>query len=224
MIEVVCATRHTEGDFWSQSAIGQSLKRMACDTRIAACPAFANERGLPDVYNERIVADSDAEILLFAHDDVWLDDCFLADRILDGLRCFDVLGVAGNRRRLPRQPAWAFVDLDFNWDDKSSLSGRVGHGPDACGEILHFGDVPAECELLDGVLLAVRRSTLRMSGVRFDPRFKFHFYDLDFCRSARQCGLRLGTWPMAITHQSYGGFRTPQWEDGFRRYLDKWNE
>jgi len=84
------------------------------------------------------------------------------------------------------------------------------------------GPAPAECELLDGVFLAVKKSVLRARGVRFDPAFPFHFYDLDFCRTARQQGLRLGTWPICITHQSNGGFETAQWNAGYQAYLAKW--
>jgi GT2 family glycosyltransferase len=66
--------------------------------------------------------------------------------------------------------------------------------------------VPAACEILDDVLLAIRKSVLMEHDLRFDMRFDFHFYDLDFCREARESGLTLGTWPIAITHQSGGAF------------------
>jgi GT2 family glycosyltransferase len=60
--------------------------------------------------------------------------------------------------------------------------------------------------------------------VAFDTRFGFHFYDLDFCRTARAQGLRLGTWPIAITHQSGGAFADPRWQSGLQIYLDKWQD
>jgi GT2 family glycosyltransferase len=56
------------------------------------------------------------------------------------------------------------------------------------GEVVHFGASPADCELLDGVFLAARRSTLVAQGVCFDPQFDFRFYDMDLCRSARKEG------------------------------------
>ena len=61
-------------------------------------------------------------------------------------------------------------------------------------------------------------------NVRFDEQFTFDFYDMDFCRTAEQCGLRVGTWPIAITHASLGGLGTPSWSAAFRRYLEKWSE
>jgi GT2 family glycosyltransferase len=75
---------------------------------------------------------------------------------------------------------------------------------------------------MDGVFLAVKKATLLSHGLRFDPRFDFHFYDLDFCRTARDLGLRLGTWPIALTHQSRGGYNTPAWNEKARMYLEKW--
>lgn len=228
MIEIVSATRRSPDAFWAESALGRSLRRLARDTRLVPQVAFENRRGLSAVFNTRLDAGSPADWLVFVHDDVWLDDHFLAERVLDGLARFDIIGVAGNRRRLPGQPAWAFAGAKpqggFAWDAPEHLSGVVAHGRHPFGALSHFGPVPAACELLDGVFLAARRSRLQAAGVRFDERFDFHFYDLDFCRTARDRGLRLGTWPVALTHQSGGAFGTESWRQGYARYLDKWGE
>src|SRR5674476_443764 len=97
--------------------------------------------------------------------------------------------------------------------DRSNLSGRVAHGKNAFGPVSDFGPVPAECELLDGVFLATKKSHLKQNNVRFDAQFDFHFYDMDFCRSARKSGLRLGTWPIHLTHQSGGAFGSQSWKE-----------
>ena len=222
MIDVVSATRLSETDFWNTSALGISLRRLAHDGRLAARLAFANRRGLPEIYNARISAGGCSDMLVFVHDDVWIDDYFLADRVIEGLRHYDVIGVAGNRRKVQRQPSWAFVDTKFTWDDRANLTGCVAHGKHPFGDISFFGAVPADCELLDGVFLAARTAALKENGVFFDPRFEFHFYDMDFCRSARLRGLRLGTWPICLTHQSGGAFGTQQWNLKYRAYIEKW--
>ena len=49
-------------------------------------------------------------------------------------------------------------------------------------------------------------------GALFDPALRFHLYDLDFCRTAHTKGLSVGTWPLAVTHQSGGAFGGPEWE------------
>ena len=227
MIEVIAATRKSRDEFWTGSALGQSLKRLTGEKRLVHHIAYANQRGLPEIYNERIQATEGHDILLFLHDDLWLDDFFVVQRVLDGLCAFDVIGVAGNRRRVPRQPAWLFNGRNaqgrFVWDHPY-LSGGIGHGKSPFGPVSVFGPVPAPCELLDGVFLATRRSTVASAGVLFDPRFDFHFYDLDFCRSARAAGFRLGTWPVAMTHQSGGAFGNERWSQRHRQYIEKWGE
>jgi GT2 family glycosyltransferase len=224
MIEIVGATRMAKDDFWARSALGRSLVRLESDERWVPRIAFENRRGLPEVYNERIDIDTEHDVLVFLHDDVWLDDAFFGERLLAGLERFDVIGVAGNKRRVPRQVGWKLLDEAPTEDALSNLSGTVCHGKEPCGTLSYFGPAPAAVELLDGVLIAARRSTLRRCGLRFDPSFRFHFYDLDFCRSARARELELGTWPISITHQSEGHFGTPDWFAGLGTYRAKWPE
>lgn len=211
-------------EFWEKSPLGQSLRRLAADTRISSFIAFENRRGLPEVYNARLQSEKSPDILVFVHDDVWIDDFFIADRLIDGLNRFDVIGIAGNRRRLPGQTGWMFLDERFTRDEVSNFSGSIAHGKFPFGPVSFFGPAPAECELMDGVFLAARKSTLLAQHVAFDPQFDFHFYDLDFCRTARQQGLRLGTWPICLTHQSGGAFGSPAWRDKYQRYLEKWKD
>lgn len=222
MIEIVSATRLSPIEFASRSALGQSLRRLQFDTRLRAALAFANRSGLPAVFNSRILATDSADILIFMHDDVWIDDHFFADRIIEGLHAFDLIGVAGNRRRVAGQTSWCFIGENLTLDDLSNLSGAVAHGAHPAGTVSFFGPVPSACELLDGVLLAARKSLLLSHNLFFDSRFDFHFYDMDFCRSAREAGLRLGTWPIAITHQSEGGFGSADWRRSWAAYLAKW--
>lgn len=224
MIDIVSATRLSQDAFWNTSALGQSLLRLSQDTRLASAHvAYENRRGLPDIYNARIDAEDSADMLVLVHDDVWLDDYLLADRVIAGLQQYDVIGVAGNRRRIAKQPGWLFKDADFSWD-KENLSGAIAHGKQPFAPVSWFGPMPADCESLDGVLLAVRKSALRKAGVRFDPRFDFHWYDMDFCRTARSQGLRVGTWPICLTHQSGGAFGTDAWKAKFAEYLKKWGD
>lgn len=224
MMDLICATRLNAQEFWTRSALGQSLRRLAHERRLTHHITFENRRGLPAVYNARIDAPDAAALLVFIHDDVWLDDHFFFDHLTTGLGTMDVVGVAGNRRRVPRQPSWAFPDTTFEWDDEPHLSGTVGHGPHPFGKLACFGATPAPCELLDGVMLATHRDLLRSRQVRFDERFDFHFYDMDFCRTARQAGLRLATWPLALTHQSAGRAGSPDWLRNYEAYLAKWGD
>ena len=224
MIEIVSATRKSEAEFRKASALGISLRRFWYDKRLVARVAFENRRGLPEIFNAGIAAAGDDDILVFIHDDVWIDDIYFGDRIVEGLKAFDVIGVAGNRRRVPKQRSWAFAEATANPGDQVNLSGCVAHGEQPFGALRYFGPVPGECELLYGMFLAARKSVLAASEVAFDPRFEFHFYDMDFCRSARLRGLRLGTWPICLTHQSDGAFGGVNWQEPYRAYLAKWTD
>ena len=222
-VVVVSASKLPESDFWAQSALGLSLRRLSQQgENISVDIAFENAHGLPVIFNAALERAQDNDILVFVHDDVWIDEYNFSQQVAAGLQQFDVIGVAGNRHRIPNQPAWCFIDQKFTWDDKNNLSGQVGHGANAFGQLADFGAVPATCELLDGVFLATRKSTLTANKVQFDTQFDFHFYDMDFCRSARKAGVRLGTWSINLTHQSGGSFGTPHWVERYQKYLIKW--
>jgi hypothetical protein len=174
MIQVVCATQLDEKAFRS-CPLGLSLHRMGFDSRLQRRISFSNTQGLPIVYNAAIDSDDDQQdILLFIHDDVWVDDYFLCTRIEEGIKRFEVLGVAGNTRLAEDHVGWAFRGDDLRWDDAINLRGAVAYGGTPFGDISPFGFTPDSCVLLDGVFLAGRKSTLRNRGVRFDPQFDFH--------------------------------------------------
>jgi hypothetical protein len=225
-VRVVSATRLDERAFWKSSALGQSLKIWREDRRITIDVAYANKQGLPAVYNAALQRAQPDEAVLFVHDDVWLEDPQWIEKVLAALKRYDVVGVAGNTRRVKGQRAWLCTQWEPDYErfflDFPHLSGAVRHGQMPGGEVSEFGPAPLPCELLDGVLLAVRKDVVGRSQVAFDPRFDFHFYDMDFCRTARSRGLALGTWPLTITHQSAGAFSSAGWKDGLQRYLGKW--
>lgn len=226
MVEFISCTQRTQADFLDQTALGKSLQRLAFDSRVTASIAFENRNGLPMMYNQRLTAVDSPEVLIFVHDDVWLDDYFVVDRVLEGLQHYDIIGVAGNRRRTPNQPIWSLIvsttEARVIVDSRENLSGAIAHGESPFGTISSFGVSPADCQLLDGVFLAVRKSRLIAQNVLFDSRFNFHFYDLDFCRTANQNGLRVGTWPISMTHQSGGSIYSNQWYEQYDLYIEKW--
>ncbi len=226
MIEFVSCTQRSHDDFWENSALGISIRRIGADPRAYGYIAYENRLGLPVIYNQRINTSDDADVLVFLHDDIWLDDFFFIDRILEGVKHFDIFGLAGSNRRSPFQMSWAFdTDLgggNFQWKQIDTLSGTVAHGEKPFGEISRYGLAPKEVELLDGLFIAASKAKLLEKGIRFDERFDFHFYDLDFCRTACNAGLRMGTWPIAVTHQSGGRMGTPHWQEQYRKYIEKW--
>lgn len=225
-IRLVCATRQNPDTFIDTTALGRSLKIFAPEPEPQLQLFGNNSLGLSTVYNIALKhAEQDPAILVFIHDDVYLTDFFWMDRLYEGLKEFDVIGLAGNTRRVPQQPAWAFTSASpqFKWDERRYLSGSVGHGQGfPCRNITIFGPSKQECKLLDGVLIAADSEVLNKRGVRFDEQFAFHFYDMDFCRQAELHGLRMGTWPIAVVHESGGAFGSQGWRDGYAKYLQKY--
>jgi len=220
---LVCATRESASAFAEHTALGRSLRLFPYPfVELRLFPD--NSTGLPALYNRALNESAgDPAILVFVHDDVTFLDFFWPNHIFEGLRSFDIVGLAGNTQRAPGQPAWRFRDADLTRDAREHLSGIVAHGaqwpPDY---VSYYGQPYQQVRLLDGVLLAARSEKLLGSGIRFDERFDFHFYDLDFCREAEQRGLRLGTCSVSVLHASDGRFGTPPWRAAYASYLSKW--
>lgn len=225
MLIFVSATRLSEKSFHSVSLLGACLPRLGEFGSVALRLAHGNTRPLAEVYNAAIEAAAPEDVLVFVHDDVRVDDWMLAQRLQEALQHFDVVGVAGNRRVQHRQVTWYLQPeqpgVPSPWDH-AYLTGAISHGAPQ-SRITMYGPSPQPARLLDGVFLAARASALKQSGVRFDPALAFHFYDLDFCLQAHAAGLRLGTWPIALTHASSGeSIRSGLWADARVLFLEKW--
>jgi len=151
-------------------------------------------------------------------------DLFWPERFYQGLSEYDLVGVVGNRMRHSMQPSWAFLDVQGTWDKKENLSGSIAHGehfpPETFAEFGPTGPV----KILDGLCLATSTSVLKQFGLRFDERFNFHFYDLDFCRRAEELKLQAGTISLSLVHESKGRFNNQSWLDAYKSYIAKWQD
>jgi hypothetical protein len=222
-IRMVVPTTHSQENFFKTTMTGRSL--LACQNAGAfQLRLFENNtKGLAEVYNQAIdEAQNDPAILIFIHDDVLICDFHWQKRVRDALKKFQVLGVAGNTRRLPAQPGWIMINTNKQLDNYAYLSGAIGQDTQfPPGQLDVFGPAGLECKLLDGVFLAVSSHTLHSTGLRFDPQFKFHFYDLDFCRSAEQLKVTMGTVDVSLVHASLGHIDNV-WNDSYNLYIQKW--
>jgi hypothetical protein len=225
-VRIVCGTRTRRDEFLRVTALGRSLSLFGPSPLLQLQIFDANSTSLPTIYNKAIQdAEREPALLMFVHDDVHICDFFWMDQIFAAFRRFDIVGLAGNRRRVARQPAWAFIDADGTRDSPQFLSGVVGHGKGfPCDNIDVFGPSGQECKLLDGLMLVADSARLIEHDLRFDDRFGFHFYDMDFCRQAEIKGLRMGTWPISVVHESGGAFDTAAWRTCYQTYLDKYGE
>jgi tetratricopeptide (TPR) repeat protein len=229
-IRFVTATRLSHEDFFATTPLGRSLpvyrtfpKRQVIELRLFA----NNQEGLSTIYNTAIEeSKADPAILIFIHDDVYLSDYYWAEHLQEALTHFDLVGLAGNRRRVPRQASWMYLDDQFTRDNYDNLSGVLGHGDPFPNlrQLSVYGEPGQEVKLLDGVMLAVRSQSLIERDLKFDSRFRFHFYDMDFCRQAEMKGVRMGTWAISVVHASAGALGIEPWRAAYGDYLAKYGE
>ena len=223
MIRFIASTRlQSAEEFMTTSLLGQSFQRLAQFSAMEIKVGLAAKDGLAAVFNPEIERASPEDILVFIHDDVWIDDWLIELRLKEALASFDVIGVAGNLFRQPKQRGW-YGTMDALGEEFKTLGeahyaiGRPNKTPTHSNAI-----IPMEVKLLDGVFIAVKAKTLHDTGIRFDPQFHYHHYDLDFCRQSEREGLKMGVWPIALTHASEFGDVGQAWFDSRTAYLKKW--
>lgn len=220
---LVVATRLDKDKFFSESALGRSFKvfrPLGIQLRLFTL----NGWGLPKIYNAAINECIESpQHLIFMHDDLFLHDYFWTSKLMEAFKTYGIVGVAGCKELTPNRPAWCFKDESFKLDKSGNLSGTVGHGngyPPI--QVSYYGPNRESVSLLDGLFLACRADVLYQKNLRFDERFNFHFYDMDFCREAQKKGVHCATWDISLTHQSMGGFNRPPWRLEYANYKEKW--
>jgi hypothetical protein len=197
-ITLVSATR---GANLEDKALGKSLRRIPGISK--TCIVYSNTDGLCTVYNRFLTEEYKDDILLFVHDDVFLEDYWLAQRLNEALNTFDVVGIAGQSD----PPPSAIWDSGENpecvarWDAGTVAMGDTPLTSDC---IAFHGSSPRSCYMIDGLFIAVNTQKLLEFDVRFDESFAFGLYDLDFSRTCLQKGLKIGVWPIVVTHQGFG--------------------
>jgi len=128
-VRIVCATRSSRENFLTHTLTGKSIKSFIYTSKVEVRLFPENKIGLGEVYNKAIEeARTSPAILVFMHDDAVIGDYFWADRIRAAIKEYEIIGVAGNIHRSPRQSSWCFLDDKWTWDDVKNLSGCIGHG------------------------------------------------------------------------------------------------
>ena len=227
MFHIVSATRKSNLDFWTKTALGISLLRLKKVFEPEYHVFYDNKKGLPELYNSVIDSVQPGDIVIFCHDDIWINDSFFVSHLLDGLSNFDIIGVVGCQIRIPFQVNWAFASRDIEtrkstWMNLNTLSGSIIHEHDK--QIHYYGETKKECKILDGCFLAANAQILIDKDIRFDERFKFHCYDTDFCRSAESKNVSMGTWTINLSHQSTGKVPYGIWDQEFALFREKWKD
>lgn len=181
----------------------KSLKHMQSDVELVI--VSNNTDGLSEVYNRYINHDTlkDHDIILFAHDDVYIDDLKLKPKLYEAIDVlnYDIVGLAGARNINIKEPAlWHLMSTRDNW------TGSVSHPVDNTGRVCVtcFGPWPERCLVLDGLFIAVNLKSALKSGWKFNENYEFHHYDIASCIDANNMQLKIGTYPIHVTHMSPG--------------------
>lgn len=166
----------------------------------------ANLQPLSILYNEQINLPANKnKILVFLHDDCIPEDLFIHEKLNEAIQQFDIIGLAGIQAPITiKQPLlWHLMGTS------NQYSGAVAHFTNDDNNqrfMTAFGVTPKRCIIVDGVFLAINVEKILEKGVKFDEECpaKFHFYDINFCLDANKAGLKIGTWPIWISHKSHG--------------------
>ena len=219
-LRLISASRLDQAAFTAQSLLSQSLQHPA-HTGLPRTIHTGNRTGLPELYNQALQNCSE-DILLFCHDDLALPAEPLEPLLRPQLERFAIAGLCGNSRD-QNHLTWHCRPNGKGWDFPY-LRGAITTGSASSQRKDVFGTTNTPVQLIDGVLIAVQRKELLDRGVGFDQRFRFHFYDLDLCRTARRHGLSIGVIRLDCIHASGGHYGSAAWRQEAERFCQKWQQ
>lgn len=165
-----------------------------------------NSTGLSEIYNKYInkkIAKKH-DIVVFAHDDVYIDDYKIRGKLYSAMHQFDIMGLAGCIRPTIKKPAlWHLMAEKKDWRGyvfHSFSDSDENHGL-LCSS---FGFTPARVAIVDGLFIAVNIKAALKADWKFNESFKFHHYDISSCLDANKKRLKIGTVPVHVIHDSPG--------------------
>ena len=164
---------------------------------------FNNSAPLPVVYNQYLTKDTlkNHDIVVFAHDDLYIDDLKVKGKLDLAMNGLDIIGLAGCLNPKISKPAlWHLMSDRVNW------RGHVAHTLDEKGviQMTTFGPTPSRVAIVDGLFIAVNLKSVLDAGWKFNENFSFHHYDIASCIDANKLKLKVGVIPINVVHDSPG--------------------
>ena len=185
------------------SMLAKSLNELKNDVTVVI--NANNKSGLSQAYNRQLTAENliKHDIVLFVHDDVFIDDLKLKGKLYTAMNQmkYDIVGLAGSSKVKIKQPCLWHV-----MREREDMSGAVSHPINDSSQlgVTSFGPWPKRCLVIDGLFMAVNLKNVLQAGWKFNESFKFHHYDLSSCLDANKLKLKIGTYPIHVTHASPG--------------------
>jgi len=174
-------------------------------------------RSMAEGYN-RAISKVRGDIVVFCHDDIELLNGDFVVRLRRRIAQFDIVGIAGTTRLIDSR--WLTAGHPFMFGQMAHIQADGAISVDIYGAPR---PVIGNIQAVDGVFMAVRRPVLQQ--VRFDETTftSFHLYDLDFCLTAYDAGLRIGVAnDIHLIHLSSGNYNDT-WQESAALFRAKWH-
>jgi hypothetical protein len=166
---------------------------------------WENTEGMPVVYNRKIeeYRNSEVEFLVCVHDDVYIDDLKLYEKLQSSKQKlgYDIVGLAGGLNPKLTNPAlWHIMT------DRNQQRGEVAHPAGNNNQTMTtaFGPTPSRVAIADGLFLALHLPSISKTNWKFNENYTFHHYDISSCIDANRAKLRIGVYPIHVIHSSPG--------------------
>lgn len=187
---------------------------------------WENTEGLSKNYNQKIqqYKDSEVEFLVCVHDDVYIDDLKLYEKLVQGYRLgYNIIGLAGGLNpRLTNPALWHIMT------ERNQQRGQVAHpaGNPNQNMVTPFGPTPSRVAIADGLFLAVHLPTVTKTNWKFNENYTFHHYDIASCIDAKREKLKIGVYPIHVIHSSPGlmSIHDKMWADSNETFLKEYQQ
>lgn len=228
-IRIISCTQAATQQECERLMITQSMRNVLnknCDTYDFVLLA-GNKRGLPEMYNQVLLNDTTSDWLVFVHDDVYIDDACLLEK-LDTARHnhgFDIVGAAGCLNpRIKEYNLWHV--MSDRHDHRGTVAHPTGSSYGIEKQIAYtcFGPTPARVAIIDGLFVAVHAPSAKAVGWKFNENYTFHHYDMSSCIDANKLKLKIGVYPINMIHSSPGlnSLDNPIWKNSNQQFLKEY--
>jgi hypothetical protein len=187
---------------------------------------WENTDGMPTVYNRKLkeYADSGVEFLVCVHDDVYIDDLKLYEKLVQGTKLgYNIIGLAGGLNPRLKDPAlWHIMT------ERNQQRGEVAHPAGNNNQTMTtaFGPTPSRVAIIDGLFIALHLPTVLQTNWKFNENYKFHHYDISSSIDANRAKLRIGVYPIHVIHSSPGllSIHDKEWAKSNEKFLQEYKQ
>jgi len=212
--KIVVATQKNKEEF-EKTPIKLSIDKLGWSSKLIVITE--NKQGLSEVYNQFLTEEYAQYKILFVHDDVLIEDLFFDEKLELAFQKYDIVGLAGSKKcnLTAEMPAWHLMC------QREDMVGEVSHSKDKNYWTTCFGPTDSRALILDGVFLGINVESLLKTNTKFDENFKFHHYDITFCLTANKNKLKMGVYPLKITHFGLGdSMNTTDWQQSAAKFKE----